>query len=56
MWGQLIAFEGIDRTGKTTQSKLLCDYLNKQGKISELIRFPDRTTVFGGQIDKFLKS
>lgn len=31
MQGKFIVFEGIDGCGKTTQAKLLCDYLNENG-------------------------
>ena len=30
--GRLIVIEGLDSSGKETQSKLLCEYLEKSGK------------------------
>ena len=55
--GLLIAIEGIDRTGKSTQTELLKKFLTKKkNKNSEIIKFPDRTTIFGKQIDAYLKS
>jgi hypothetical protein len=38
--GALIVLEGIDRTGKTTQSLQLVDFLNKHGHPAVHMRFP----------------
>lgn len=38
--GVLITFEGLDRAGKTTQAKMLQDYLNSIQRPSKIIRFP----------------
>lgn len=46
MRGLFIVFEGIDRTGKSTQSKLLHDALEN----SVPLRFPERSTVTGQMI------
>jgi dTMP kinase len=55
--GVFILFEGVDRCGKTTQSQMLANYLNKDNaSTAELIRFPDRTTTIGQIIDSYLKS
>ena len=54
MRGFLIAFEGLDRTGKSTQTHWLKDHLLRKGRKAEIIKFPDRTTLFGQQIDSFL--
>jgi dTMP kinase len=54
--GVLIAIEGIDRTGKSTQANLLQKYLNSQNKNTELLKFPDRSTIFGKQINSYLTS
>ncbi len=52
----LIAFEGLDRTGKTTQIGNLKHYLETQlHKSVELVKFPDRTTPIGQQINSFLQ-
>ncbi|AMD21587.1 HFL269Cp [Eremothecium sinecaudum] len=49
--GRLILIEGLDRTGKTTQTNLL---LEKLGPNAQLIKFPERTTPIGKLIDKYL--
>lgn len=40
MRGKIIEIEGTDCSGKGTQSKLLCDRLNKEGKKATLFSFP----------------
>jgi dTMP kinase len=52
--GLLIVFEGLDKSGKSTQSKLLYDALNSKNIKSELWRFPNRTTSIGKLIDAYL--
>lgn len=49
--GALIVFEGIDRSGKSSQAKLLYERLVKDGVKAKLIRFPDRTTPVGQLIN-----
>ncbi|CCK68139.1 bifunctional thymidylate/uridylate kinase KNAG_0A04670 [Huiozyma naganishii CBS 8797] len=49
--GQLILIEGLDRTGKTTQTELL---LNNLSPNAELIKFPQRQTPIGKIIDRYL--
>jgi dTMP kinase len=56
MRGLLIALEGVDRSGKSTQTQMLENYLNEKHKKTEIIKFPDRTTTFGKEIDSFLKN
>lgn len=53
--GLLIVFEGLDKTGKTTQSRLLQHYLESRGRPAALLAFPERSTPIGGLIDEFLK-
>lgn len=53
---KLIIIEGLDKAGKTTQSKLLFDFYNKTypGQVS-LLDFPDYTTKIGKEIKSFLQ-
>jgi dTMP kinase len=53
--GKIIVLEGIDKAGKSTQSKLLMDYLKLSGKICTLITFPDYSTSIGAEIKAFLE-
>ena len=55
MRGILIALEGLDRTGKTTQTAVIKQYLESLSHPTEVIHFPARYTQFGQQIDLFLK-
>jgi dTMP kinase len=54
--GKLIIIEGLDKSGKTTQSKLLFNYYEKvyPGQVS-LMNFPDYTTRIGREIKLFLQ-
>ncbi|EJP67102.1 thymidylate kinase [Beauveria bassiana ARSEF 2860] len=54
--GAFIVLEGLDRSGKTTQVKLLEQKFIEQGRLVKLMRFPDRTTPVGQMIDSYLKS
>ncbi|TEY81812.1 hypothetical protein BOTCAL_0031g00030 [Botryotinia calthae] len=54
--GSFILIEGLDRAGKTTQVKKLCDKLYASGRNVKLMRFPDRTTAIGQQINSYLQS
>lgn len=53
--GSFFVFEGLDRCGKSTQAKLLVEYLESLGHKVELIKFPNRTTETGKLIDQYLK-
>ena len=52
--GLLIAFEGLDRSGKSTQLKMLSERLAKEGLPCKTIDYPDRSSETGLIIDKFL--
>ena len=54
MTASFIVFEGIDRSGKTTQSSRLVEYLNQSGRPAVLLRFPNRTTPIGNLINSYL--
>ncbi|PFX33890.1 thymidylate kinase-like [Stylophora pistillata] len=53
--GILVVFEGCDRSGKSTQCKMLVDYLKSIGKDVAHLRFPDRTTAIGQSINGYLQ-
>ena len=48
--GALIAFEGLDQSGKQTQAEALRDFLAAEGRRSELLSFPDYSTPIGAEI------
>ncbi|TFK39573.1 thymidylate kinase [Crucibulum laeve] len=51
-----IVIEGLDRSGKTTQTAILHERLVAAGHDTKLMKFPDRTTAIGKMIDSYLKS
>lgn len=48
--GRLFVFEGPDDVGKSTLAKLLNDYLEHQGKRTELLAFPGNSTGTLGEL------
>ncbi|KAI7960266.1 hypothetical protein MJO29_005334 [Puccinia striiformis f. sp. tritici] len=52
--GSFIVFEGLDRSGKSTQCRLLEEKLKQAGRAVESMRFPDRTTAIGQMINSYL--
>ena len=52
--GALVVLEGLDRSGKSSQSSRLVSYLKGQGISAELWRFPDRTTNVGQMVSAYL--
>ena len=55
MTGRLIAFEGLDQSGKQTQAELLRDRLTAAGRRVRLLSFPDYATVIGAEIGRALR-
>ena len=55
MTGSLIAFEGLDQSGKQTQAELLRDWLKAQGRKARLVSFPDYATSIGEEIARALQ-
>jgi len=53
--GYLIAFEGLDQSGKQTQAELLRDRLKAEGHKSRLVSFPDYGTSIGEEIARALQ-
>ena len=53
--GALIAFEGLDQSGKQTQAELLRDWLKTQGRKARLVSFPDYATSIGEEIARALQ-
>lgn len=54
MRGQLIAFEGLDQSGKQTQAESVRDHLESRGASCRLLSFPDYTTPIGAEIHRAL--
>jgi dTMP kinase len=54
MTGLLIAFEGLDQSGKQTQAETLRDYVVSLGRECRLLSFPDYETAIGSEIFKGL--
>jgi dTMP kinase len=54
MMGSLIAFEGLDQSGKQTQAERLRDHLAAQGRACMLLSFPDYATPIGAEIFRAL--
>ena len=55
MAGQIIAFEGLDQSGKQTQAEMLRDSLKADGRKSRLVSFPDYGTSIGEEIARALQ-
>ena len=53
--GRLIAFEGLDQSGKQTQAELLRDRLKEGGRKARLVSFPDYATSIGEEIARALQ-
>jgi dTMP kinase len=53
--GRLIAFEGLDQSGKQTQAELLRDRLKQEGRKARLVSFPDYATSIGEEIARALQ-
>src|SRR2546427_645688 len=55
MSGHLIAFEGLDQSGKQTQAERLRDRLKQEGHKARLISFPDYATSIGEELARALQ-
>lgn len=53
--GHLIAFEGLDQSGKQTQAEHLRDHLKNEGRKARLVSFPDYGTSIGEEIARALQ-
>jgi dTMP kinase len=51
----VIAFEGLDQSGKQTQAELLRDRLKERGSKARLVSFPDYGTSIGEEIARALQ-
>ncbi|KAE9409662.1 thymidylate kinase [Gymnopus androsaceus JB14] len=54
--GAFIVIEGLDRSGKTTQTETIQKRIQEAGKEVVCIKFPDRSTSIGKMIDSYLRS
>ena len=53
--GYLIAFEGLDQSGKQTQAERLLAAFRSGGHTAEFLTFPEYTTAIGEEIGRALK-
>jgi dTMP kinase len=53
--GFLIAFEGLDQSGKQTQAERLLEAFRTSGRGAEFLTFPEYTTHIGEEIGRALK-
>jgi dTMP kinase len=54
--GKIIVLEGIDKSGKTTQSKLLVEYISTTTRLTAVqMNFPNYSTFSGIEIHRHLK-
>ena len=53
--GHLVAFEGLDQSGKQTQAELLRDRLKQTGRKARLVSFPDYGTSIGEELARALQ-
>ncbi len=54
MTGRLIAFEGLDQSGKQTQAELLQQFVESRGRTCRLLSFPAYETSIGRAIEQAL--
>ncbi len=54
MSGVLIAFEGLDQSGKETQAKMLAARLVEAGRRVTMVSFPDYATPIGAELHRAL--
>jgi len=55
MQGHVLAFEGLDQSGKQTQSERLAAGLRTEGRRVEFLSFPEYQTAIGTEIGKALQ-
>jgi dTMP kinase len=55
MSGVIIAFEGLDQSGKQTQAERLRDHVRAAGRKARLVPFPDYGTSIGEEIARALQ-
>ena len=53
--GHLIAFEGLDQSGKQTQAERLLKAFRNAGRQAEFLTFPEYTTALGTEIGRALQ-
>ena len=54
MTGFLLAFEGLDQSGKQTQAEHVREYVTARGRECRLLSFPDYETAIGSEISSAL--
>ena len=52
----IVTIEGADRSGKSTQAKMLVDWLEGSGYKARFFKFPDYSTECGAKIAEYLRS